>query len=140
MKIALHRGENEENFGLHSISAFLCGIPSALALSGKSFLCTHTHTYTLFNYFHSPDESSGALGVESTALDWDRAAALLCWGHCRTSVPLWPLSFPVQGPIWSQPELPHVQGKQDLPRHSCTLNNRFSKFMRYYCLPSSSSL
>lgn len=43
LRIAVHGAENlRKNFGLHSISTFLCGATSALALAGGLFLYTHS--------------------------------------------------------------------------------------------------
>lgn len=77
----------------------------------RRIVSTHTHC------FHSPAESCGVLGVGSTALHGDRAAVL----HCRTSVPLWPLGFPVQG-------LPRRRH-----RHSCTGHSE-SQILHIYVL------
>lgn len=57
----------------------------------RRIVSTHTH------YFHSPDESCGALGAESPAPDRDRSAVLLCCVPLQDLSPSLTTEFPCQG-------------------------------------------
>lgn len=73
----------EENFGLHSISTFLCGATSALALAGDLFLYTHS---AFIHLMRAPV----LWELASLGLDRTRSTGLLHVG-CGTQVIFWPL-------------------------------------------------